>query len=232
MNERRAYEALSSASRLEILRLLQRKSLSVKEIAKLVDLKPITVRHHLHSLEEAGFVESYEKKSGTVGRPGFCYRIAKELTIVSYPKRHYLTLSNVMMKTLQSAIGSERANKLLRRVGKSIGESVVREIESKHHVKEWSLETFRDLFIKRYLEEAGAYPEIVSVSRNQIVYREHNCLVLELAVETPETICDIFHEGFHEGISNAVGGKVRIVRLTCQGHGDPYCEHSLSFRRA
>lgn len=231
MNERRAYEALSSASRLEILRLLQRKPLTVKEIAKLMDLKPITVRHHLHSLEEAGFVESHEKKSGTAGRPEFCYRIAKELTAVSYPKRHYLTLSNVMMKTLQSAIGPERANKLLRRVGRSIGESVVKEIESKHHVREWSLEAFRDLFIERYLEEAGAYPEIVSVSGNQIVYREHNCLVLELAVETPETICDIFHEGFHEGISKAIGGKVKIVRLTCQGHGDPYCEHSLFFRR-
>lgn len=229
MSEKKAYEALSSASRLEILKLLHKKPLSVDEIAKVVNLQPITVRHHLQSLEDAGFIESYEKKRGTVGRPKVYYQIAKEPTIVGYPKRRYLTLSNFMIKNLQLLIGSKRASKLLERVGKNMSESVIREIESKHDVKEWSPEAFRDFFIKGYLEEAGAEPEIVKTDKNLVVYRVHNCIFLELAVKMPDMMCDVLHEAFHEGVSSAMGGKAKITRLTCKGHGDPYCEHNCEW---
>jgi predicted ArsR family transcriptional regulator len=214
LSEKKAYEALSSASRLEILKLLHKKPSSVEEIAEVVNLRPITVRHHLQSLEDAGFIESYEEKTGTVGRPKVYYRIAKEPTVVSYPKRRYLTLSNFMIKTLQLLVGSKRASKLLRRVGKNMGESVIKEIEAKHNIKEWSAENFRDYFVKGYLEEAGAEPEIVKIDKNQVVYRVHNCLFLELAVKMPEMVCDVLHDAFHEGVSNAMGGKVKITRLT------------------
>jgi predicted ArsR family transcriptional regulator len=225
LSERKAYEALSSTSRLEILKLLHRKPLSIDEIAKLVNLQPITVRHHLKSLEEAGFVESYEEKTGAKGRPKVYYQIAKEPRVVGYPKRHYLTLSNFMIKTIQLSFGPKRANKLLRRVGKSMGESVIRNIESKHNIKEWSTEAFRDFFIKGYLKEAGAEPEIVKTGNNLIVYRVHNCLVLELAVKMPEVICDVLHEAYHEGITNAMGRKAKITRSKCMAQGDSYCEH-------
>lgn len=229
MSEKKAYEALSSVSRLQILKLLHKKPLSVDEIAKLVNLQPITVRHHLKSLEDAGFVESYEEKKGAVGRPKVYYQIAKEPTVVGYPKRRYLTLSNFMIKTLQLLIGSKRASKLLGRVGKNMGESVIREIESKHDVKEWSSEAFRDFFVNGYLEEAGAEPEIVKSDKNQIVFRVHNCLFLELAVKMPEMMCEVLHDSFHEGVANAMGGNVKITRLTCKGHGDPYCEHKCEW---
>jgi len=230
LSEKKAYEALSSASRLEILKLLHKKPLGVDEIAELVNLQPITVRHHLRSLEDAGFVESYEKRKGTVGRPKVYYQIAKEPTVVGYPKRRYLTLSNFMIKTLQLFIGSKRASKVLRSVGKNMGESVIREIESKHDVKEWSSKAFIDFFIKGYLEEAGAEPEIVKTDKNRIVFRVHNCLFLELAVKMPETMCEVIHDSFHEGVSSAMGGKAKITRVTCKGHGDPYCEHICEWR--
>jgi predicted hydrocarbon binding protein len=126
-------------------------------------------------------------------------------------------------------IGSKRASKLLRRVGKNMGESVIKEIESKHDIREWSLEAFRDYFIKGYLEEAGAEPEIVEVDENRIVYRMYNCLFFELAVKMPEMMCDVLHEALHEGISNAMGGKAKITRLTCMGNGDPHCEHECKW---
>jgi len=229
LSETKIYEALSSTSRLEILKLLYRKPSSVEEIAELVKLQPITVRHHLQSLEDAGFIESYEEKTGAVGRPKVYYRIAKEPTIVGYPKRRYLNLSNFMIKTLQLLIGSRRTSELLRRVGKNMGESVIREIESKHDVKEWTPETFKGFFIKGYLEEAGAEPEIVETNENRIVFRDHNCLFLELAVKMPEIMCDVLHNSFHEGVSNAMGGKVKILRLSCKGHGDPFCEHKCEW---
>ena len=131
MSDRRAYEALSSTSRLEILRLLRKKHLSVDEIAELINLQPISVRHHLQSLEDAGFIESYEKKSGTVGRPKIYYHTPAEPKVVGYPKRRYLTLSNFVIRTLPKFIGSERTLKLLKRVGKNMGKNVIKEIESR-----------------------------------------------------------------------------------------------------
>jgi len=230
LNEKKAYEALSSASRLEILKLLYKKPLSVDEIAELVNLQPITVRHHLRSLEDAGFVESYEEKKGAVGRPKVYYQIAKEPTIVGYPKRRYLTLSNFMIKTLQLLIGSKRASKLLSRVGRNMGESVIKEIESKHDITEWSSEAFREFFINGYLEEAGAEPEIIKADKNQVVFRVHNCLFLELAIKMPEMMCEVLHDSFHEGVSKAIGKQIKITRLTCMAKGDPYCEHMCEWK--
>ncbi|MBX5327584.1 MAG: helix-turn-helix transcriptional regulator [Candidatus Bathyarchaeia archaeon] len=229
-SERKAYEALSSASRLEILKLLYKKPLSVEEIAEAVKLQPITVRHHLQALEEAGFIENYEEKSGSVGRPKIYYRFAKQPMVVGYPRRRYLALSSFMIKTLQALLGTKRASNLLRSVGKDMGKDVVKEIEAKYNVKDWSMETFKNVFIKRYLEEEGSEPEIIKSDKNSVTYRVHNCLFLELALRMPELMCDALHESFDKGISDAMGGKLKIVRLTCQGHGDPYCEHECKWQ--
>jgi predicted ArsR family transcriptional regulator len=230
MSEKKAYDALSSSARLSILRLLRKDHLNVEEIAELVNLQPISVHHHLQSLEDAGFIESYEKKSGTVGRPKVYFRITKKPKVVSYPKRRYLTLSNFVIKTLPKFIGSTKTNELLKRVGKKMGKNVIKEIESKHLDKEWSYETFEELFLNEYLEEEGTDPEIVKSGKNQVVYRMHNCLFFELAVKMPEIMCDTLHEAFHEGISIALNKKVKIKRLTCQGHGDRYCEHECEWQ--
>jgi len=221
-----AYRALSSKSRLEMLKLLYKKPLSVEEIAEGLGLQPITVRHHLRSLEEAGLIEAYEEKVGTVGRPRVYYRIIKEPPIVSFPKRRYLTLSNFLINTMKFILGANRAKKILEKVGTEMGESTVKRLDYEHDIKEWSLKAYEDFFIKKYLEESGAEPEVVKITDNKIVYRLHNCLFFELALKMPETICDTLHESFHEGVANAMGKeKIRIRRLTCMGHGDPYCEH-------
>ena len=111
-----------------------------------------------------------------------------------------------------------------------MGESVIRQIESKHDVKEWSFEAFRDFFIKEYLEEAGAEPEIVKTNKNLIVFRVHNCLFLELAVKMPETMCEVIHDAFHEAVYKALGKQVKITRSTCIAKGDLYCEHMCEWK--
>ena len=225
MDEVEAYQALASKSRLQILKTLYKKSLSIEEISKEIGLQPITVRHHLQSLEEAGFVESYEERTGTIGRPKVYYRISKKIRTVSFPKRRYLTLSNFLITTMRFLLGSERTKRILRKVGAEMGENTVRELELENGIREWSLKNYRDVFINKYLKEAGAEPEIMEANDEKIVYRLHNCVFFELAIKMTEMICDIVHEGFHEGISNAMGKKMKIRRLSCMGKGDPYCEH-------
>jgi len=225
LREADAYRALSSKPRLEILRLLYRKPLSVEEIAKSLKLQPITIRHHLQSLEEAGFIEKNEQRTGIVGRPKIYYTIAKKPKIVGFPRRRYLTLSNFLVNTLNFTLGANRAKKLLKKVGREMGENTVKKLELEHNIKEWSPKAYEEFFIKQYLKESGAEPEIIEVDDKKIVYRLHNCHFFEMAIKMPDMMCDTLHEGFHEGASNAMGKQVKISRTTCMAHGDHYCEH-------
>jgi len=225
LSEAEAYQALASRSRLGILKLLYKKPLSIDEISRMISLQPVTVRHHLQSLEEAGFIESYEERVRAVGRPKVYYRIAKEPHLVGFPKRHYLMLSSFLINTLRVFLGSGRAENMLRKVGEDMGESTMRKLELENQIDKWSPGNYEEFFVNGYLKEAGAEPEIVEASEKRIVYRLHNCLFFELAVKMPEVMCDVLHESFHNGVSKAMSNQVRMSRLTCMGKGDPYCEH-------
>lgn len=229
MIETEAYRALSSKSRLGMLKLLYRKPMSVEEMAVQLGLQPITVRHHLQSLEEAGFIEAYEERAGAVGRPKVFYKIVKEPTLVSFPKRRYLMLSSFLLSTLQAKLGANRTKQILRKTGLDMGENTARRLESEHEIKEWSPKVYEQLFVRGYLEDVGAEPEIISVSDKKIVYRLHNCLFFELSHKMPEMMCDVLHESFHEGLIRAMGKEMKISRNTSMAKGDLHCEHTCEW---
>lgn len=227
--ETEAYRALSSKSRLDILKLLYRKPMSVEEMAEKLYLQPITIRHHLQSLMEAGFIEAFEERAGSVGRPKIYYKIVKEPPLVTFPKRKYLMLSSFLIGTLQFLLGANRAKKILRKAGLDMGENTARRLESEHEIREWSPKAYEQFFVRSYLEDVGAEPEIVEFSDKKIVYRLHNCLFFELSVKMPEIICDVLHESFHEGLAKVMGKEMKINRHTCMAKGDSYCEHSCEW---
>jgi len=227
--EAEAYRALSSKSRLDILRLLYRKPMSVEEIAEMLNLQPITIRHHLQSLVEAGFIEAVEERAGLVGRPKIYYKVVKEPPTISYPKRRYLMLSSFIVNTMRYMLGDDQTKKILRKTGLEMGENAAKRLESEHEIKEWSQKAYQDFVVKGYLEKMGAEPEIVEVSDRKIVYRLHNCLFFEMAVKMPEIMCDVLHESFHEGLTKSMGKNVQVSRMTCMSKGDPYCEHSCEW---
>ena len=226
-----AYRALSSKSRLDILKLLYRKPMSVEEIAAMLNLQPITIRHHLQSLVEAGFIETYEERVGSVGRPKIFYKVVREPPLVAYPHRRYLMLSNFIVSTLRFVLGEDQAKKILRKAGHEMGENTTKRLELEYEIRHWSIKAYEEFFVKDYLEKMGAEPEIVELSDRKIVYRLHNCLFFEMAMKMPEIMCDVLHESFHEGLTKTMGKNVTINRLTCMSKGDPYCEHSCEWQK-
>ena len=54
----RFFKALSDVNRLKILGLLAQQSLSVEQLAEMLNLRPSTVSHHLARLSEAGLVSA------------------------------------------------------------------------------------------------------------------------------------------------------------------------------
>lgn len=112
-----------------------------------------------------------------------------------------------------------------------MGANTAKRLESEHEIRDWSPKAYEQFFIKGYLEETGAEPEIVESTENKLVYRLNNCLFFELSVKMPEIMCDTLHESFHEGLTKAMGKEVTINRLTCMSKGDPYCEHSCEWHK-
>jgi predicted ArsR family transcriptional regulator len=228
--EVKAHKALSSKSRMEILKLLYRKSMSVEEIADKLALQPITIRHHMQSLVESGFVDTVEERGRSVGRPKIYYKMLKEPPLVSYPKRQYLELTSFIINTLRTTTGEAQAKKLLRRAGFEMGVDTVKKLVSEHGINEWDSKAYEQYFIGGYLEKIGAEPEILEVSTRRISYCLHNCLFSEVSIKMPEIMCDTLHEGFHEGLIKTMGKDVRLERKTCMSKGDAFCEYSFEWR--
>ena len=231
MSELDAHKALSSEVRVKMLRLLYRYPMGAKDLAKQLNIQPVTVRHHLKELKEAGLLESQEFRSGGAGRPKTLYEIAKKRLVPSFPRRQYLSLSDYLIGGLQVTLGKDRTGSLLRKVGIGTGERTAEKLASDHGIKEWTPEAFRSFFVDGYLTEVGGEPEIVEIDDKKVVYRLHNCLFFELAMKMPEMVCDILHDSFHQGLAKKIGKGCRLEKTKCMAHGDLYCEHRYEIER-
>jgi predicted ArsR family transcriptional regulator len=224
LNQSSIHRTLASPSRLEILKLLYRKPRSVEEIAENLGLQTITIRHHLQALVEAGIIEYHEERTGAAGRPRAYYSIVKAPPMVTFPKRQYQFLSEILINGMIDKMGVNKTKEFLRDIGISTGKEAVKQIESEHHIENWSPKEYERYIVKEYLESEGAEPEVLETSSKRVIYRLHNCLFRELSVKMPDIMCDVLHESFHEGVSKAIGKDLKVTRSTCMGHGDPYCE--------
>jgi len=223
------YRALASKSRTDILKLMYTKPRNIEELAEKLMLRPITVRHHIQSLMEAGLLESYEERSGKSGRPTNYYRIAKSLPMVNFPERRYFLLSSFLVDTITLNLGEQKSKEMIAKAGYEMGKETVKTLEKEHNIREWSPKEFAEIFVKRYLEETGAEPEIISESDKRVVYRLHNCIFSELALKNPGLMCDILHKRFHQGVCATMRKNLRDSQKTCMGHGDVFCEHVVDW---
>jgi predicted ArsR family transcriptional regulator len=227
MSKVEVFKALSSESRWDILKILSAGTMSVNELSSELTLKPITVRHHLQSLVHAGLVEAFEHTDGSPGRPSYRYRVTRNSTILSFPKREYLLLLNMVFQGLGSSLGFDEAKNLLYQMGENMGKEIIRQLETENGIVDWTPEVFNDVFIKGYLMESQTYPETFTIDRNEISYRTSNCLFYEVAKENPELVCNGLDSGFHDGVINALGVGVTGERTHCMGHDDDSCDYII-----
>jgi len=183
------------------------------------------VRHHIQSLQEAGLLESYEERTGSAGRPKTYYKIAKKLPILTFPARQYFELSKNVINGILRSLGEQKTIKILASVGDEIGAETVKYMEATNNVTKWTLKEFAEVFIQKYLQEAGAEPEIIEKNDKRIAYRMHNCLFYELSQQTPSLMCDVLHRHFHHSLVKAMSNNFKDTQMSCMGHGANCCEH-------
>jgi predicted ArsR family transcriptional regulator len=225
MVEQKVHQALSSAIRAEILKILYKNPQDIEELAKKLKLRPVTVRHHIKFLEDVQLLETHEERSGTAGRPKTYYEIAKSVPIIVYPPRRYMMFSALLIDSLIQSIGKSRVTEILSELGRKMGKETLEELEQGYKVSKWTPKKFEEIFVKECLEAFGTEPEIIERNEKKVVVRVHNCIFYELSKKMPDLMCDIVHTEFFKSIGEAINRGVKVSQTNCMGHGDIHCEH-------
>jgi len=223
-------KVLASSSRWKILELLAKGPKDIKGIVKETGIQPTAVRYHIQSLHRLGLVETFEEK-GNIGRPRTYYKLAKKQISVGFPARNYILLATLLLEAMKENIGAEGAKKIIQMAGIKKGKQIIEELASKYNLTGWTPQIFKAKYVEGYLTQIGVQPEVLRVSSDRVVFREHSCQFLEVATRYPELICDVLDAAVHQGIGGALG-NVKIVRTRCMGHGDDYCEYSVLWKKA
>lgn len=219
-------ETFASSRRRSILDFVSRKPSSVPEIARKVRLKPISVRFHLRKMRDLGLVEEVKQK-GRVGRPRYIYRATKKQFEVAFPPRSYMQLASLLLAALVSDPDQKRVSKDLRRVGAKLGADMGRSLKPK--VRKWDGFLLKEHFVEGVLEDFGAEPESVNVSKKSIQYRVNNCPFRELAVKYPQVVCEQLDDTVNASLLRELDRGIDWRKLRCVGHGDSYCEYVATF---
>lgn len=225
-------KAMSSATRVGMLRLLTTKDMTVGEIASSLSLKTMTVRHHLNILTRIGMVKEAGQERRDVGRPVLRYRVTRRPMSVEFPRRHYEILSEILLQGLIRALGREGTKSNLQQMGREFGANLAKDLTAKYGVKKWNIETLRKYLVEKHLDEIGAVPEIVEATHRSVKFRTHNCLLSELAKKYPDFACDGFDCYMFEAAVKGTMGKAEVEQAKCVAHGDPYCEYVIRATRA
>jgi predicted ArsR family transcriptional regulator len=126
-------------------------------------------------------------------------------------------------------MGEQKTIEVLADVGDEMGTETVKHMEATHNVTKWTPKEFAEVFVQKYLQEAGAEPEIIEKSDSRVVYRMRNCLFHELSQQTPSLMCDVLHRHFHDTLVKAMSNNSEDTQTSCMGHGAICCEHVVEW---
>jgi len=189
--------------------LLKRQRCTINELAEIVEINPISVRHHISKLEALGKVSSEEEKHG-VGRPRRVYFLTNQ-GMEQFPHR-YLTLSIRLLEQLKETLPSATVKKLF----KEIAAEMVNDHTTQLDLSKLDLAERINL-ISQLLQNEGFTIE-VSSEDNGFQIKETSCPYKHVGAEHPE-IC-LVDETIIEKVL-----AVDIQKTHCVLNGDPYCAY-------
>lgn len=188
---RPAYSAISSSSRVQILRLLQeRPERTMAELTQATGLHANTVREHVQRLIDAGYVVAETERRTTRGRPRVLYSIATGLGEASSP---------VARRQVHEAA---RRGDLMRRVlpetdAATLGADAVHQLDA----------------LVDDLQRAGFDP---LVDERELTLDLTPCAHAEAAPEQRELLCGV-HLGLMQGVLAEAKGPLAVegMRPSC-----------------
>lgn len=159
--------------------LLKKPRSTINDLAEVVGINPISVRHHLNNLQMEGLVESQEERHG-VGRPRLVYLLTNEGR-ERFPTR-YLQLTTRLISQMKETMPGPVVNKLF---GK-IAEDLVSEYAN--DIKGLSMEERLD-FVKEMLAHEGFTVEWEKKGKQYEIH-EISCPYYQIGMAHPE-VCTV-----------------------------------------
>lgn len=185
--------------------LLFRERCTILELAEIVEINPISVRHHITKLEAEGLVTSDEERHG-VGRPRRMYFLT-ERGREHFPTR-YIRLTLLLLEQLKESVPSSFIKGLFTQIAEDMASDYRSEVVGLSVEKRLEL-------IKRLLAQEGF---TVEVEKKGDFYqiRESNCPYYHVGQDHPE-VCSVDQTL----ISTLL--EIPAQKVQCLLHGDAHC---------
>lgn len=157
--------------------LLKNPGSTINDLARAVEINPISVRHHLSNLQIEGLIKSQEERHG-VGRPRLIYSLTEQ-GMEKFPTR-YLRLTSRLLDQLKSSMPAPMVSKLFAEMATSMADDYTEQMMGLN--MEERLELVREL-----LAEEGFIMEWEKID-DQYHIHEISCPYLQIGQNHPE-IC-------------------------------------------
>ena len=185
---------------------------TVDKLANVVDVSPVTVRHHLNALQGEGLLKmrSVRRK---VGRPYHVYSLSDDGHEL-FPQR-YVRLNNRLLEEVKRQFSPEAAKGLLR--------GVVSQIIAEHQSAYDMLDSFeaRLTFLTAVLNEEGFMAEWAEDGSSGYVITEHSCPYMSVGSHHDE-VCVLDTELMVTVL------QTEVTQHSCMLQGDSCCQFSVT----
>jgi DeoR family suf operon transcriptional repressor len=190
-----------------LLTLLKQPRRTIIELAKAVDINPISVRHHLTNLQMEGIVDAEEERHG-VGRPRLVYALT-DAGMEKFPTR-YLRLTTRLLAQMKESMPEPVVSKLFSQIAETLADEYADQMQN------MNMEERLD-FVKEMLSQEGFTVEWEKKD-GQYQIHEISCPYYQIGVAHPE-ICTV---------DQALISKMLAVpanKVECILNGDAHCTY-------
>jgi predicted ArsR family transcriptional regulator len=125
--------------------LLRRQRCTINDLAKVIGINPISIRHHLVKLEAEGLVASEDERHG-VGRPRRIFFLT-DAGLEHFPTR-YLRLTVRLLEQMKEHLPAETIHQMFTRMAEGVAEDFARGLDTTELNMEERLELLKDLLAK------------------------------------------------------------------------------------
>lgn len=187
---------------------------TVDDLAQAAEVSPVTVRHHVHSLQAEGLIEATAVRR-KVGRPYYVYTLS-EKGQETFPKR-YVSLTNRLLSELKSRLPADTVSDIF----KGVVDGVITEHEGafEHLPFEGKLDYLvkilgKEGFLARWERDDDSYKLI-----------EYSCPYISVGSKHTD-VCNIDKELMLNVL------KMPIQQHSCMLEGADCCEFSVAAESA
>jgi predicted ArsR family transcriptional regulator len=189
--------------------LLTRQRCTINQLADVVKISPISVRHHIGRLEADDLVTSIEERHG-VGRPHRVYYLTDK-GMEQFPTR-YLQLTVRLLEQLKETMPEPMVGKLFSQMATEMAEDYTSEADLDHLNTEERLDLLKNL-----LAEEGFTVEWEKQG-DQYHIREVSCPYYHVGQSHPE-VCSVDQTLISTVLS------VPVEKVKCILNGDSFCTY-------